>query len=452
MNARCRVIVFARLLFAVAFIASAIGARQASATVDLTGRWFVHAEVRESPQGIVILAFTDQWDVVQTGSTMTVSCVNGPCPYSAFLIDPDAGMFTLPPPPPCTPPDCDLCPAEALTGTTAPDGKSFSATSRFFILLPLYFDECFEFSVKFTAVQCGNGLLDSGEECDDGNQDDGDTCDSTCTLPHCGNGHRSADEACDDGNNDNTDACKNDCTLNVCGDGFVHIGVEQCDDGNLTHGDGCSASCHNEAFIPGGGSPRSDCTHEWLTVPNPPQNAQGIPVNRLKCTDDDPSCDFGAATGDNQCTFHLALCFNLVDPALPCTPTDASLVQLLQPGMAPRHAIDADNRTALEEALVGVGGRVQGACASGSPTRGLFCAKNSDCDVLPGDGVCRRYVVFAPSLATANRCTAFTEIKVPLRRNGRAGKKRLRLRVRSESAPAGQSPTDTDSLTLVCKP
>ncbi len=32
---------------------------------------------------------------------------------------------------------------------------------------------------------CGNGVVDAGEECDDGNPDDGDCCSSTCTLPTC---------------------------------------------------------------------------------------------------------------------------------------------------------------------------------------------------------------------------------------------------------------------------
>ncbi len=58
-------------------------------------------------------------------------------------------------------------------------------------------------------VQCGNGILEEGEQCDDGNQD-------------------------------NTDACTNRCEANVCGDGFIYSGVEQCDAGSQ-NGVSCQA-------------------------------------------------------------------------------------------------------------------------------------------------------------------------------------------------------------------
>src|SRR5690349_6118545 len=45
---------------------------------------------------------------------------------------------------------------------------------------------------------CGNGVVDKGEQCDDGNLVDEDGCTSTCEL-------------------------------NVCGDGFLDQGVEECD-------------------------------------------------------------------------------------------------------------------------------------------------------------------------------------------------------------------------------
>ncbi len=62
--------------------------------------------------------------------------------------------------------------------------------------------------------ECGDNILDDGEQCDDGNTDDGDGCSATCRIEasaSCGN--------------------------NVLDDG------EQCDDGNTADGDGCSATC-----------------------------------------------------------------------------------------------------------------------------------------------------------------------------------------------------------------
>ncbi|HOU92432.1 MAG TPA: FG-GAP-like repeat-containing protein, partial [Polyangiaceae bacterium] len=68
------------------------------------------------------------------------------------------------------------------------------------------------------ACDCGNGVLDLGEECDDGNLVDADGCDADCTpRPHCGNGLLEGDEPCDDGNLADADGCEADCTLPACG-------------------------------------------------------------------------------------------------------------------------------------------------------------------------------------------------------------------------------------------
>lgn len=58
-------------------------------------------------------------------------------------------------------------------------------------------------------ADCGNGVLDGGEECDDGNLSDNDACLSTCKL-------------------------------NVCGDFFINFGVEQCEQGGLIGGLTCA--------------------------------------------------------------------------------------------------------------------------------------------------------------------------------------------------------------------
>jgi cysteine-rich repeat protein len=92
---------------------------------------------------------------------------------------------------------------------------------------------------------CGDGVVDPGEQCDlgPGNGDD-KICTASCTLATCGDGlvFEGAEE-CDDGNNSNTDGCLNTCKLATCGDGFVHEGVEQCDDANDIDTDSCTSEC-----------------------------------------------------------------------------------------------------------------------------------------------------------------------------------------------------------------
>ena len=101
-----------------------------------------------------------------------------------------------------------------------------------------------------TEPNCGDGVVDDGEECDDGNTDDTDACLNICKTakakPPCGDGVVDDGEECDDGNRDNTDACLNTCktamTKPTCGDGVVDDG-EQCDDGNRGDADACLNTC-----------------------------------------------------------------------------------------------------------------------------------------------------------------------------------------------------------------
>src|SRR5262249_23572508 len=100
-------------------------------------------------------------------------------------------------------------------------------------------------------ARCGDGFRQRGvEECDPPN---GTTCDASChTIPtaDCGNGIVDPGEQCDDGNHSNEDDCLTNCRLATCGDGFVHTRgtppFEECDDGNVAPGDGCSPTCRAE--------------------------------------------------------------------------------------------------------------------------------------------------------------------------------------------------------------
>ncbi|MGA9655242.1 MAG: DUF4215 domain-containing protein, partial [Polyangia bacterium] len=152
-------------------------------------------------------------------------------------------------------------------------------------------------TTSLSPKNCGNGVLDQGEQCDDGVPpaqkvgpnaiDDG--CNALCQIEAnwscptpgqacvnmaiCGNGILTSNEACDDGNTVSGDGCSGDCQTvepgyicrvpgkpctTLCGDGIVK-GTEQCDDGNTVSGDGCSSSCKVEAGFQCTGSP-SVCT------------------------------------------------------------------------------------------------------------------------------------------------------------------------------------------------
>jgi cysteine-rich repeat protein len=242
-----------------------------------------------------------------------------------------------------------------------------------------------------------------------------------------------------------------------CGNSVVD-GGEQCDDGNSLSGDGCSATCESELITDS--LPRStDCMHEWLTNPPPARNAKGLPFNRLTCTDDDPTCDFGPA-GDATCTFHVALCLNVAEQRFACAPTDVARVQIQQPNeLRPRDPTDTANRDALEGALAGTAGVVRGQCTNRGVKQKQSCSSSADCDSFPGsaDGRCKgRLVAFEPPLA-AYGCTAFADIRVPLRQTAagmRARRKRLRLSVSPSNDPLTglKRAGDTDSLTLICNP
>lgn len=101
-------------------------------------------------------------------------------------------------------------------------------------------------STTVTEPECGNGILESGEECDDGNRINDDFCSNSCNNPTCTDGilHKMLDEQCDDGNQDDGDFCPTNCLNASCGDGFVQEGVEECDDQNIFNADGCTVECN----------------------------------------------------------------------------------------------------------------------------------------------------------------------------------------------------------------
>lgn len=160
----------------------------------------------------------------------------------------------------------------------------------------------------FTANQCGNGVVESGEECDDGNTADFDGCSADCLLERgtcgdgvvehglgeqcepslhdpsltygcdsnchfllsaCGNGQVDPGEQCDLGSGNSNlpgASCRSDCSFARCGDGVVDAQQgEECDDGNLVSGDGCSRTCKSEHGA--GTSPLSAQVFTFPTIP-----------------------------------------------------------------------------------------------------------------------------------------------------------------------------------------
>ena len=87
--------------------------------------------------------------------------------------------------------------------------------------------------IALTAKTCGNHVLDYGEDCDDGNQKDGDGCTKLCHLEP---GYRCPVVGL---------ACELDLKEGICGDGVLNTG-ETCDDGNTAASDGCSETCRKE--------------------------------------------------------------------------------------------------------------------------------------------------------------------------------------------------------------
>ncbi|HYC01549.1 MAG TPA: dockerin type I domain-containing protein [Candidatus Limnocylindrales bacterium] len=84
-------------------------------------------------------------------------------------------------------------------------------------------------------------------------------------------------------------------------------------------------------LVPGNGPRQTDCVSEWSVVNpqnEPYRDAVGMPSNEQTCRDGDPLCDHDGAA-DGKCTFHVGVCFNIVDRRLTdandnrlCTPTN----------------------------------------------------------------------------------------------------------------------------------
>ncbi len=105
---------------------------------------------------------------------------------------------------------------------------------------------------------CGNGVIDTGEQCDDGNKSGGDGCSSVCQLEEiCGDGIVVGNEECDEGakNGQTGSRCSSICTeyapqcddgIDNDNDGFIDCAVGAPDPGCFPNGAGGGGSCNPE--------------------------------------------------------------------------------------------------------------------------------------------------------------------------------------------------------------
>jgi hypothetical protein len=168
------------------------------------------------------------------------------------------------------------------------------------------------------------------------------------------------------------------------------------------------------------------CALEWLVYPNLTETGAGLPGRVVTCTDGSPFCDADATT-DGKCTFEVAGCLNSSDPrtALACSGSvSVDSVQVTAPSLTSSKPDDQTNAQALLAAFSSIDANTTGTVSGG-------------------------LIAYAPPATTANSCTSFINISVPLRViRGRMyrGARRLSLTLHTSSG------IFRNQLTLICKP
>ncbi len=101
---------------------------------------------------------------------------------------------------------------------------------------------------------CGDGVVDTGEECDDGNTNSGDTCTNQCKTNVCGDGYLELDtEQCDEGANNGagcTSAYESTCTACSVSCKYTSLSGEFCGDGVANGSEYCDAYDLPNSYVP----------------------------------------------------------------------------------------------------------------------------------------------------------------------------------------------------------
>lgn len=120
------------------------------------------------------------------------------------------------------------------------------------------------------------------------------------------------------------------------------------------------------ATTPGGGAPLTDCLAEFAGTP---ANRPSTRPRDIRCVDGDPTCDDDPTPG--VCGFHVGVCLNVTDPALPaCAPADLEdyAIENEQPDTNPRHDFDFQGlEDAVEFSTLPVAASQQNVCTSTVP-------------------------------------------------------------------------------------
>lgn len=160
--------------------------------------------------------------------------------------------------------------------------------------------------------------------------------------------------------------------------------------------------------VPGGGPARTDCFAEFRFAH---ALGAGVPSPRVRCVDDDPTCDADTTAG--QCTFRVGVCLNNEDTRLACTPGAITAVRF---------------RGKLAKSP---GGQDTAAAVGGfAPSRAFGGGRNLG-------------VAFLSAYQERNGCTALREFVV--RRGRKKGTGKLATVVKTAGAEK-----DRDKLRLVC--